>query len=113
MSGELVPIIILPAFFFALGFMVKVVSDNSARKALINSQASPDTIDKLFLQHRAPDLQNALKWGLVIVGIGISFVLLQVLSLDDDEPLSYGLVFLCGGGGLLAYYGIGTVTSKD
>jgi|ETNmetMinimDraft_35_1059890.scaffolds.fasta_scaffold22322_4 hypothetical protein len=112
MHGELVPIIIVPAIFFAFAYMVKVISDNSARKALINSQTSVEAIDKLFLQNRAPDLENALKWGLVIVGIGVAFIALQVMSFDADEPISYGLIFLFGGGGLLAYYGIGTVSNK-
>jgi hypothetical protein len=50
--------------------------------------------------------------GLVIVGIGVAFIALQVMSFDADEPISYGLIFLFGGGGLLAYYGIGTVSNK-
>lgn len=106
MPGELVPIIIVPAFLFAIAYMTRVISDNNTRKTFIRNNAAPEIIEQLFLKNREPDSHGSLKWGLVIAFIGASFLLLQVLGFDADDPITYGIVFLFGGAGLLVHYAI-------
>lgn len=106
MTEELVPIIIVPAFFFAIVYTIKVISDNRLKRLLISQNMSTDMVDKLFLQQPLPDTHSALKWGLVISSIGVAFCILQLLNFAPDEPISYGIVFLCGGAALLVYYAL-------
>lgn len=113
MIEELVPIIIVPAFFFAIVYSIKVISDNRAKRTLINQNMSPEMVEKLFLERPIPDTDSALKWGLIVAGIGIAFCLLQILPFDADEPITYGIVFLFGGASLLAYYALVSNRTED
>lgn len=71
----------------------------------------PEMVEKLFLERPLPDTDSALKWGLIIAAVGIAFCLLQILPFDEDEPITYGIVFLFGGASLLAYYAL--VSNRD
>lgn len=113
MPGEIVPIIIVPAFLFAIVYAIKVISDNRAKRTLINQNMPQEMVEKLFLERPLPDTDSALKWGLIISGIGLAFCLLQVLPFDEDEPITYGLVFLFGGASLLAYYALVSNRTED
>lgn len=106
MPGEMVPIIIVPAFLFAIVYAIKIISDNRAKRTLINQNISPEMVDKLFLDRPLPDIDSALKWGLIIASIGVAFCVLQVLPFDEHEPITYGIVFLFGGASLLGYYAL-------
>ena len=113
MPDEIIPIIIVPAFFFAIVYSIKIISDNRAKRTLINQNMSTDMVEKLFLERPIPDTDSALKWGLIIAGIGIAFCLLQILPFDVDEPITYGIVFLFGGASLLAYYALVSNRTED
>ncbi len=67
---------------------------------------SEEVVKALFTKRQSPDTWTALKWGLVVVGLGLALVIVQFLPYDFEEPIAYGLMFLFGGGGLLAYYAI-------
>ena len=108
MAGELVPIIIIPALFYCIGYITRVISDNRIRRELLNNQATEDIIEKLFLANRAEAISTNLKWGIVLIALGLSLALIQLTGLDGEEPLTYGLVFIFGGVGLLIYYAIKT-----
>jgi hypothetical protein len=104
MSDEIIPLVIVPAFFFAIVYSIKVISDNRAKRTLMNQNMPTEMVEKLFLERPLPDTDGALKWGLIIGAIGVAFCLLQILPFDADEPITYGIVFLFGGASLLAYY---------
>lgn len=113
MSGEMVPIIIVPAFLLMIAYITAVISNNSARRTAINSQLSSDLVEKLFLAKPVSDTENVLKHGLVGVFIGLAFICIHVLRLDADEPMTYGILFLFAGGGMLSYYALAKVLHKD
>ena len=104
MHGELVPIVIVPAFFFMIAFIFATLSNNSVKRLVVSSQVSEALADKLLIQKPLPDTEGALKYGLVSVFLGISFILIQVLRLDAGDAMTYGILFLFCGGGLLSYY---------
>ena len=106
MPDEIVPIIIVPAFLFAVAYAIKVISDNRAKRNLINQNMSVEMVEKLFLERPVANIDNALKWGLIIGSMGIAFCLLQILPFDVDDPITYGIVFLFGGASLLGYYAL-------
>jgi len=106
MPGELVPIIIVPALFWMIAYIFRVISDNTMRKHLLNKEASVDVIDKIFLQGRAPTIANDLKYGIVAVAIGLAFAVISLTGLNGDEPMTYATLFVFAGGGLLTFYGV-------
>lgn len=113
MHGELVPIIIVPAFFLMIAYITAVISNNSARRMAINSQASSDVVDKLFLESAAPDTEGALKYGLVGVSIGLAFICIEMMKLDAGDAMTYGILFLFAGGGMLCYYALAKILAKE
>ena len=104
MPGELIPIVIVPAFFLCIAFIVRIVSDNRIRRELLTSNASNEIIQKLFLDKPDEGITVNLKWGIVSVAIGLSLAIIQLSHLSGRDPLAYGVVFIFGGVGLLLYY---------
>ncbi|MFP6807164.1 MAG: DUF6249 domain-containing protein [Pseudomonadales bacterium] len=104
MPGELVPLIIVPAFFFMIAYIARLISDNRVRRELINSNADTSTIENLLLKARSENPDASLKWGIVSLAIGLALVLIEVMDLSTDQALTYGITFIFGGAGLLCFY---------
>jgi Na+/H+ antiporter NhaD/arsenite permease-like protein len=92
-------------FAFVLG-MTKVLSDNWTKRKLIEARVSDDVIRTLFRKESDPEIFAALKWGIVLVALGLGLVVSQYLPSGFEEPLAWGVVLVFGGAGLLAYYAI-------
>lgn len=106
MEDTLVPIALFIAFFGTIVTITKTISDNRTKRQLIEAGVSEGLVEALFMQRRDPNTWTALKWGLVVVGLGLALVIMQFLPYDFEEPIAYGLMFLFAGGGLLLYYAI-------
>lgn len=113
MPGELIPIIIVPGFFILIAFISKLISDNRVRRELINSNADTTTIENLFLRARSENPDGSLKWGIVAVAIGISLILIETFNLSGDQAMTYGIVFIFGGAGLLGFYMIKKLKGEE
>jgi hypothetical protein len=100
------PTTVLVGFFaFVLG-MTKVLSDNWTKRTLIGSRVSDDVIRTLFRKQSDPEIFAALKWGIVLVSLGLGLIVSQQLHASFQEPLAWGVVLVSGGVGLLVYYAI-------
>lgn len=100
------PTLVLVGFFaFVLG-VTKVLSDNWTKRTLIGSRVSDDVIRTLFRKGSDPELFAALKWGIVLLALGLGLIVSQYLPSRFEEPLAWGVVLVFGGVGLLAYYAI-------
>ena len=104
MPGELIPIIIVPSFFFCIAYITQVISDNRIRREFISKNVSADIIQKLFVDKRAESVSGNLKWGVVMVAVGFALSIIHLARLSADEPLTYSIVFILAGGGFLLYY---------
>jgi hypothetical protein len=113
MIEELIPLIVMPTLFYLIGFITRTLSDNRVRRELINVHADTAMVESLFLKSRSENPENALKWGIVGVAIGIALVLIEVLSLSGEQPMTYGLIFAFGGAGLLCFYMIKRMRDED
>lgn len=111
--GELIPIVIIPGLFILIAFITKILSDNRIRRELINSNADTSTIENLFLRSRSENPDGSLKWGIVSVAIGLSLVLIELIDLSGDQAMTYGIVFIFGGAGLLCFYAIKMLKGEE
>ena len=104
--GPQVAVFFVPiAFFAAIAWTIKVISDNRTRRRLIDSGATEGMVAALFAnREQDPNVPASLKWGLVTVGVGLALVIVQFLPYDFEEPIAYGLMLLFAGAGLLIYY---------
>lgn len=104
MAEELIPIVVVSVFFWCIAFVTRTLSDNRVKRELINMKAEPEVIEQLTLRKPPADHESSLKWGLVIAALGVAFATIHVLRLDGDEAMTYALLFMFGGGALLAHY---------
>ena len=108
MFGELIPIVLFIMFFGVIGYITRVISDNRVRRELVSLNADKETIDYLFLRARSENPDGSLKWGIVSVALGAALALIQLLGLAEDQPMTYALLFIFGGSGLLGFYALKT-----
>lgn len=104
---EEVAVFLVPiSFFAAIVWIVKIISDNRIRRKILDQRISDEVAQAVMMQDhkQAPSRLGALKWGLIIGALGLSFVLIEMMSIDTDEPLAYGLLFIGAGAGLVTYY---------
>jgi hypothetical protein len=100
------PTLVLVGFFaFVLG-ITKVLADNWTKRKLIEARVSEDVIRTLFSKQSDPEMFAALKWGIVLVALGLGLIVSQYLPSRFEEPLAWGVVLVFGGAGLLAYYAV-------
>lgn len=106
MAEELIPIVVVSVFFWCIAYVTKTLSDNRVKRELVNVKADSETIDYLMLRSPPSERESSLKWGLVIVALGVAFGLIHLLRLDGDEAMTYAILFVFGGGALLGHYAL-------
>ncbi len=101
----LIPMLAIVGFFGAIITFVYMFfkSRNSERMALIESGQSAE----IFASKKLDDKSNALKYGMLIVGIGLGFLvglfLEEVFRLPDATGV-ISMTFVGGGLGLILFY---------
>lgn len=98
----LVPIALMVAVVMA----IKIIVDSRLRRRLAETNASEDLIKSMLVADEQSRRLSALKWGLVLTLLGLSFGLISALHLDSDNPGTWGLLIGAAGVGMLAYHGI-------
>ena len=100
--------------FSAIVLVVKLISDHLTRSKLIRQGMVDEKIKYLyFSRYKAGNHLNSVKWGLVLVGIGLALFLQQFLNFSDEAML--GLMFLFAGIAFLVYYALAKndITEKE
>ena len=97
-------VLIVGIIFFAIVAIVKIVSEHALRRKMIDRSGADASIDRILLTH--PELSNlsSLKWGLVLIGIGLAAVISQWLPYYWSDESMIGLMFVLAGAGMLLYY---------
>jgi len=98
--------VIVGIIFFSVVAVVKIVSDNTTRRRIIEKGGFNDKVGRALLAH--PEISNlsSLKWGLVLVGIGLAAVISQWLPYYWSDESIFGLMFVLAGLGMMVYYPI-------
>lgn len=106
------PVLISAAFFWLIAAVTKIISDNATKRRLLEARVSEDVVRALFRKGYDPEMFSALKWGLVLLALGVGLMITGVLSVRLSDPLALGVMLMCAGGGLLAYYLVATVVLR-
>lgn len=106
------PVLISAAFFAMIAAVTKIVMDNHTKRRLLQARVSEDVVRALFRKGYDPELFSALKWGITLVALGIGLAVVQMLPVRASEPLALGVMLVCAGGGMLAYYLVATAVLK-
>jgi peptidoglycan/LPS O-acetylase OafA/YrhL len=107
MAGELIPIVAVVALTYLIITLSRIISDGFLRRQILQRGLSPEQASAFLARPSSrADRDGALKWGLVLAGIGAALVLIQFLPYSDQDPFTYGLLFLFAAGGLLVYVAV-------
>jgi len=98
--------IAVAGFFAAAVMITKILADNWTKRRLTAAHVSDETIRAIYASDREGAVVGALRWGLVLCGVGVALVIIQFLPFEFTDPIVYGLMLLLSGGGLLAHYAI-------
>jgi hypothetical protein len=94
------------AMLAALVVLVKIVTDHVTMRRIMGAHLSDAALRELLQWTRDVRRGNALKWGMVGVAVGIAMILVDVLSLDADDPSAFGIVIIAGSVALLAFHAV-------
>jgi hypothetical protein len=101
-------IFVLLIIFGSITAVVKIISDNRIRRLLIEKGDLDENIKYLYSDKFAYAVPTSLKWGMVLVALGLAFLISQFLPVRHDEAMTIALLFIFGGAALVAYYFIGS-----
>ncbi|MBN2088591.1 hypothetical protein JW964_03215 [candidate division KSB1 bacterium] len=97
--------IIIPiGIFMVLAYIVKILSDNRLRRLLIDKGQVNESVKYLFMDREYKNVPSSLKWGMVLIGIGVAILIGQLVPRHMMEEVTFGGMFLLAGLGLVLYY---------
>jgi len=100
MINDLVPWTI----FFAIAFIVKILSDNKIRRLAIEKGMVNEDMKYLYFDRFEGKVPASLKWGFVFIGIGLALFIGKLVPYDMTEQITIGGMFFFAGVGLVSYY---------
>ena len=95
--------LIVGVIFLSIVAVVKIISDTLTRRRLIDKGLVDDRVRHLFGPSELSALSN-LKWGMVLVAIGLAALLGQFLPYRWSDEGTLGLIFLFAGIAFLIYF---------
>lgn len=103
---EFTPIFITGIIFLSIVFVIKVISDNRIRTRLIESGKIDEKLQFLYMNPGRKDSSplSSLKWGLVLVALGLALFVGQFLPYEMEGEGTIGTMFLFSGIAFLIYY---------
>lgn len=103
-------IIIVPVVFLAFVTIIKILSDARTRNRLIDKGLVEEGVKNLYPRQASPSLSN-LKWGLVLLGVGVGAMVSFFTDAISDEG-TLGLMCVLAGLAFLVYYAIASKQDK-
>ena len=101
--------------FSTIAFIIKTLSDNRIRTKAIEKGLVDENLKSLFTQTTEQFLSglNAIKWGMVLMGIGIAIIAGRFFPYDYADEATFGLAFTLAGVAFIIYYVIYKNTESD
>jgi hypothetical protein len=105
--------LIVGIVFASIVAVVKIIADASTRRRLMEKAASDIEATRALRLH--PEMVNlsSLKWGMVLVGIGLAWLSSRWMPGYWHDETTIGLMFLLAGIGMLVYYPIAQKKLKE
>ena len=102
--GADIAVFIPIVLFICIVWAIKIVVESRLRRRLAETHASEDLVRAMLLADEQNRRLSALKWGMVLVLVGVSFGLIDVLNLRADDAATFGLLIGAAGLGMLGYH---------
>jgi hypothetical protein len=102
--GNLAPVLVLAVIFWGIVMMLRTVSDNKLRHKLVEKGMVDKSYQTLFQKQEEPVVSSSLKWGMILIAMGLALVISRTFLHDYSEEVTFGFMSLFVGLALLAYY---------
>ena len=98
--------LIVGIVFASIVAVVKIIADAATKRRLLEKAAANVEVAQALSTN--PELMNlsSLKWGMVLVGIGVAWLVSSWMPYYWHDEAVLGLMFLLAGLGMLIYYPI-------
>ncbi len=108
-SEIFIPFVIFGAFVA----ITKIISDARTRNKLIEKGLVDEKVKYLFTKNTAMSSFSSLKWGLVLVGLGVALMASYIWPDLLEDGGTFGLMFLFAGIAFLIYFGVAQKEIKE
>ncbi len=98
---EMLPLI---AMFLVVPVIIKLLSENKTRRKLIEKGLVDENIKYLFPDRPKDYVSSSLKWGMVLIAMGMAVFAGQMAPRDLVEEVTIGCMLIFGGLALVLYY---------
>lgn len=100
MTNDLVPV----TLFIVIAVIIKMMSDNRVRRLAIEKGVVNEDMKFLYYDRFEGKVPSSLKWGFVLIGIGLALFIGQLVPYGMTEEITIGGMFFLAGVGLVVYY---------
>jgi hypothetical protein len=108
-NNELAPVLVTAVVFGSIVIIFRIMSDNKLRHRLVDKGIVDENIKYLY-DPKENGRFAALKWGMMLIGIGIAFLVGQLTNSDE---LGVTAAFFCAGIALILYHVIAKRLDKN
>jgi hypothetical protein len=103
---ELTPVLVLGVIFWGIVAIVREVSLSKLRHRIVDKGMDPAEANALFQSATAAPRWGALKWGMVLTGIGLVLLVGQIIPGDVSEEAIIGAMLVTSGIALLVFHAV-------
>jgi hypothetical protein len=100
---DLFPAAVAIALFIMIFGIIKVTVENRTRQKAIEKGMGDENLRFLFARLPSEQRLSSLKWGLVLVGLGLALLLRELFPNLISDNAGVGLMFLFSGIAFLVY----------
>jgi len=105
--------LIVGIVFFSVVTIVKIIVDSNTRRRMLETGNLDDRTKRLMMNQAELSTLSNLKWGMILIGIGLAALLSELMPYWLSDEGAIGLVFLFAGLGFLIYYPIAQKRLKE
>lgn len=98
--GTVLPMLVV---FSTIYLVIKLIMDYTTRNKLIEKGVSGDDVKTLLQTTARQSGPSSLKWGLVLLLVGLALVAIRLFE-DITDEAAFGMTLIAAGAGLLIYY---------
>ena len=104
--------LIVGIVFFSIVTVIKIIADAATMRKLIEKGGSDLNIKPILGTFGFNTLAN-LKWGMVLIAVGIAALIGQFLPYRWSDEGTFGLMLICAGAAFLIYFPIAQKRLKE
>jgi len=106
--------VLIPAVVFgAIIIAIKLILDYRLRNKLIDKGMVDENVKFLYTSTAQTQRLSSLKWGMVLISIGLALFISYIWPELFDDGGTFGLMFLFAGIGFLIYFSISQQFTKN